>query len=230
MKITAWSSFLCVLCLLFLVAITEGFVVVPAGGVATARYSDGNTQNCEDAASKSVTCTVAAAATASMSRGRGGRNASPSRLFAKATYKNFEDMLEKEPGAILVDFYATWCEPCNMMAKTLAVVGPNMKDELKIFKIDSDKYPKLMTKFNVTGLPTLILFKEGKELQRIEGGLPAEPLMQRLRYFLAGAATTSAEPSSGGSGAPGGDACAPPPQQDACKPPPRDACAPPPQE
>ncbi|CAM9173927.1 unnamed protein product, partial [Ectocarpus sp. 6 AP-2014] len=101
---------------------------------------------------------------------------SSSRLVAKATYKNFGDMLEKEPGAILVDFYATWCEPCKMMAKTLAVVGPEMKDELKIFKIDSDKYPKLMTKFNVTGfnvmgtkfnvtefnvtgLPTLILFK-----------------------------------------------------------------------
>lgn len=86
-----------------------------------------------------------------------------------------------------------------------------------------------MTKFNVTGLPTLILFKEGKELQRIEGGLPAEPLMQQLRYFLAGAAAASAE-ASGGAGAQGGDACAPPPPQDACKPPPRDACAPPPQE
>lgn len=100
-----------------------------------------------------------------------------------------------------------------------------------LVQIDSDKYPKLMTKFNVTGLPTLILFKEGKELQRIEGGLPAEPLMQQLRYFLAGAAARSAEASSG-AGTQGGDACAPPPPppQDACKPPPRDACAPPPQE
>lgn len=105
---------------------------------------------------------------------------------------------------------------------------------LPIIQIDSDKYPKLMAKFNVTGLPTLILFKEGKELQRIEGGLPAEPLMQQLRYFLAGAAAASAEAASsgGGGGTQGGDACAPPPPppQDACKPPPRDACAPPPQE
>eukprot|EP00752_Nemacystus_decipiens_P018728 g16791.t1 len=214
MRIIAWSSFLCLL------ASTEGFVVVP-GGVANARYTD----------STSATSREDAAATASAGTacGRTGRRHTRSRLFAKATYRNFEDMLEKEPGAILVDFYATWCEPCNMMAKTLAVVGPEMKDELKIFKIDSDKYPKLMTKFNVTGLPTLILFKGGKELQRIEGGLPAEPLMQQLRYFLAGAAAASAEASSG-AGAQGGDACAPPPPQDACKPPPQDACAPPPQE
>lgn len=105
---------------------------------------------------------------------------------------------------------------------------PTLSQTRSLVQIDSDKYPKLMAKFNVTGLPTLILFKEGKELQRIEGGLPAEPLMQQLRYFLAGAAAASAEASSG-AGTPAGDACAPP-SQDACKPPPRDACAPPPQE
>ncbi|CAN0434787.1 unnamed protein product, partial [Scytosiphon promiscuus] len=51
-------------------------------------------------------------------------------------------------------------------------------------QIDTDKYPKLMAKFGVTGLPTLVLFKGGKELQRIEGVLPAEALVQQLRYFL----------------------------------------------
>lgn len=90
-------------------------------------------------------------------------------------------------------------------------------------QIDTDKYPKLMAKFGVNGLPTLILFKEGKELQRIEGVLPAEQLMQQLRYFLAGAAAGSGEAS----GQPEGDACSPPRPQDACAPPPRDACAPP---
>lgn len=80
-----------------------------------------------------------------------------------------------------------------------------------------------MAKFGVNGLPTLVLFKDGKELQRIEGVLPAEPLMQQLRYFLAGAAAGNVEASSKQEG----DACSPPPPQDACAPPPRDACAPP---
>ncbi|CAM9929228.1 unnamed protein product [Ectocarpus sp. 6 AP-2014] len=165
----------------------------------------------------------------------GGERPSSTRLFAKATYKNFEDMLEKEPGALLVDFYATWCGPCSMMSENLAVVGPKMKDELKIFKIDTDKYPNLMSKFGVNGLPTLVLFKEGKELTRMEGVMPAEMLIQQLRYFLGGAAAAATEGAAAASGDSdqGGDACTPPPppppSQDACAPPPRDACPPPPQ-
>ncbi|CAM9852852.1 unnamed protein product [Ectocarpus sp. 13 AM-2016] len=145
-------------------------------------------------------------------------------------------MLEKEPGALLVDFYATWCGPCSMMSENLAVVGPKMKDELKIFKIDTDKYPNLMSKFGVNGLPTLVLFKEGKELTRMEGVMPAELLIQQLRYFLGGAAAAATEGAAAASGDSdqGGDACTPPPpppppSQDACAPPPRDACPPPPQ-
>lgn len=83
-----------------------------------------------------------------------------------------------------------------------------------------------MSKFGVNGLPTLILFKNGKELQRMEGGLPADPLEQQLRYWLAGAETQDDEQSTEAQR----DACAPAQPQDACSPPPRDACAPPPQE
>lgn len=73
------------------------------------RYTEINSaKSLEDAATRPATPTAAAAAAASsIGRGRGSGGRSPSRLFAKATYRNFEDMLEKEPGAILVDFYAT---------------------------------------------------------------------------------------------------------------------------
>eukprot|EP00904_Undaria_pinnatifida_P005170 jgi/Undpi1/1783/HiC_scaffold_12.g05170.m1 len=202
---------------------TRGFVVLP-GVATTSRHSGGAFGHSDDKRPRGTRSSAATACT---------------RLEAKATYKNFEDMLEKEPGALLVDFYATWCGPCKMMAETLAEVGPKMQDELKIFKIDSDKYPALMTKFGVSGLPTLILFKDGKELQRIEGFLPAAPLMEQVKYWLAGAAEAQdgGQPSQGDACAPPPqDACAPPaqdacapPAQDACSPPPRDACVPPPQ-
>lgn len=87
-------------------------------------------------------------------------------------------------------------------------------------QIDTDKYPRLMRKFEVNGLPTLILFKEGKELERIEGCLPADQLTQQLRYSLAGAAGSGNGTASAGSDQ---GACAPPPPQDACTPPPSDA-------
>ncbi|CAN0260173.1 unnamed protein product [Laminaria digitata] len=128
------------------------------------------------------------------------------------------------------------------MVETLSEVGRKMQDELKVFKIDSDKYLALMTKVAVSGLPTLILFKDGKELERVEGFLPAEPLMEQVKYWLAGAETRDGDQSSQRGACapppPAQDACAPPPQdacapppppQDACSPPPRDACAPPPQ-
>ncbi|CAN0206992.1 unnamed protein product [Ascophyllum nodosum] len=132
--------------------------------------------------------------------------------------------------------FGRWCGPCKMMSETLEVVGPKMKDEIRIFKIDSDKYPSLMTKFGVNGLPTLILFKEGKELNRIEGVLPPEPLMQQVRYWLDGWEMSN-ENRREQAPAPSADACKPPPKdacdppaQDACKPPPRDSCAPPSQQ
>ena len=93
-----------------------------------------------------------------------------------------------------------------------------------------------MTKFGVNGLPTLILFKEGKELNRIEGVLPPEPLMQQVRYWLDGWEMSN-ENRREQAPAPSADACKPPPKdacdppaQDACKPPPRDSCAPPSQQ
>lgn len=107
-----------------------------------------------------------------------------------------------------------------------------------IVQIDTDKYPALTEKFEVAGLPTLILFKDGKELNRIEGFLPGNQLVDRVRYFLQGAEVAAA--AAGQASAQGG-ACSPPPPpqvqdacippaKDACTPPPRDACAPPSQE
>lgn len=99
-------------------------------------------------------------------------------------------------------------------------------------QIDSDKYPSLTSRFAVAGLPTLILFTDGKEYQRIEGVLPGDQLVSQLRYWLhesSGEAQIGGGPSQGNACAPPRDACAPPP--DVCSPPPRDACAPsPPQE
>ncbi|CAN0021187.1 unnamed protein product, partial [Sphacelaria rigidula] len=60
---------------------------------------------------------------------------SKSALFARATYSSFEDMLEKEPGPLLVDFFATWCGPCQQMGETLNQVGPKMKGVKKIMKV-----------------------------------------------------------------------------------------------
>src|SRR6056297_3240095 len=85
----------------------------------------------------------------------------------KSSFKNIID--SEVP--ILVDFYADWCGPCKMLAPILKQVKEHMGEGLKIVKIDVDKNQKLASKYNVRGVPTMMLFKNGKQLWRQSGVL-----------------------------------------------------------
>ena len=85
----------------------------------------------------------------------------------KSSFKNIID--SEVP--VLVDFYADWCGPCKMLAPILKQVKEDMGDGLKIVKIDVDKNQKLASKYNVRGVPTMMLFKDGKQLWRQSGVL-----------------------------------------------------------
>lgn len=82
-----------------------------------------------------------------------------------------EDTFAKEiqHGVILVDFYADWCGPCRMMTPVLEKVAKDMKGKATIGKLDIDKAQKIASQFQVTSIPTLILYKEGKEVGRLVG-------------------------------------------------------------
>lgn len=77
---------------------------------------------------------------------------------------------------ILVDFSAEWCGPCKAMAPILKDVKKEMDKKVKIIKVDVDKNPQAAQKFQVRGVPTLILFKKGKLLWRQSGVVPANQL------------------------------------------------------
>jgi len=77
---------------------------------------------------------------------------------------------------VLVDFTATWCGPCKMMSPILDQVAGEMADIVKIIKVDVDKNPQAAAHYQVQGVPTLILFKEGKTLWRQSGVVPANQL------------------------------------------------------
>ncbi|MBS0621179.1 MAG: thioredoxin [Verrucomicrobia bacterium] len=82
-----------------------------------------------------------------------------------------EDAFEKEieKGTVLVDFYADWCGPCRMMTPVLEKVAAEVKGEAIIAKVDIDSSQKVAAEFQVTSIPTLILFKAGKEVGRLVG-------------------------------------------------------------
>ncbi len=72
-------------------------------------------------------------------------------------------------GVVLVDFHADWCGPCRMMSPVLDKVAQEMKGKALIAKLDIDHAQKIASSFQVTSVPTLILFKEGKEVGRLVG-------------------------------------------------------------
>jgi thioredoxin len=105
-------------------------------------------------------------------------------MVVKKQFSSFAELLANSELPVLVDFYATWCGPCQMMSPILEQVGVQMKNRLQIVKIDTDKYPHLASQYQIQGLPTMILFKKGQPVHRIEGAIYAPQLLQNLQAFL----------------------------------------------
>jgi thioredoxin len=105
-------------------------------------------------------------------------------VTVKKQFSSFQEMLSQASRPILVDFYATWCGPCQVMAPILEEVGSSLRDRVQIIKIDSDKYPHLASQYHIQALPTLVLFRNGQPIHRIEGVMQASQLIQQLQMFV----------------------------------------------
>ena len=85
---------------------------------------------------------------------------------------------------VLVDFYAEWCGPCKMMSPILQEVKVNLKESVKIIKVNVDQHQDLASHFMVRGVPTFMLFKTGKMLWRQSGVLSTKDLTQIISSHL----------------------------------------------
>ena len=103
---------------------------------------------------------------------------------SKVTDTSFEGDVLKAPGPVLVDFWAEWCGPCRQIAPALEEIATEMNGKLTIAKINIDENPTTPTKFGVRGIPTLILFKNGKVAATKIGAVPKSHLVEWLKSAL----------------------------------------------
>ncbi len=88
----------------------------------------------------------------------------------------FLDYLATQDKPVLADFWADWCGPCRMMHPVLQELAREWKGRATVVKINSDEQPELAARFNISALPTLVLFDGGKEVHRVSGAMPLQAL------------------------------------------------------
>lgn len=96
---------------------------------------------------------------------------------------NFKEEVELNNKVILVDFFATWCPPCKMLSPVVEKIG-NSTNEFDVGKLDIDESQTLAMQYKVNVVPTMIIFKAGKEVERMEGYLDESTILSKVRNHL----------------------------------------------
>lgn len=102
---------------------------------------------------------------------------------ADVTDVSFNDFI-KRYGMVLVDCWAPWCGPCRMMTPILEVLSREFRGKVAFGKLNTDMNPRTAMRFQIEAIPTLLVFKEGKLVDRIIGAKPKEDLARRLKALM----------------------------------------------
>ncbi|MBI3082955.1 MAG: thioredoxin [Candidatus Omnitrophica bacterium] len=97
---------------------------------------------------------------------------------------NFEQEVTKSAVPVLVDLWAAWCGPCRMIAPVVDELAATYQGKMKMGKLNVDDHPQIAAQFRIMNIPTLLLFKGGREVDRIVGVVPKEELIRRIERVI----------------------------------------------
>ncbi|MEM6452922.1 MAG: thioredoxin domain-containing protein [Cyanobacteria bacterium P01_D01_bin.105] len=105
-------------------------------------------------------------------------------MTKKQQFSSFQELIQDRSRPTLVSFYASWCGYCKQFSPILNQVKAQMGDRIKVIKISNEKYPQIAQQYEVTSLPTTLLFIDGELASRIKGVMETPQLIQYVNKFL----------------------------------------------
>ena len=108
-----------------------------------------------------------------------------SELLKEVSDGSFEKEVLGSDKPVLVDFWAEWCAPCRMLAPTVAAVAEHYGDNASVVKLNVDDNPSTAQRYGIKGIPTLILFRDGKEVERMVGATNKESITRMVEKHVA---------------------------------------------
>ena len=100
------------------------------------------------------------------------------------TTENFKEKVEDTKGTVLVDFFATWCGPCKMVAPAVEQLAEEYEGKAAVYKVDVDEAQEIGMKYKIMSIPTLVFFKDGQEVERIRGAVSRMELADAMERNL----------------------------------------------
>lgn len=105
-------------------------------------------------------------------------------MVKELTDGNFHQEVEKSEIPYIVDFWAIWCAPCSMVAPVLEEIAKEREGKVKIGKINVDNEIKIANEYAIHNIPTIVIFNQGKEVERIVGAVPKDHIEKKLKKYI----------------------------------------------
>jgi thioredoxin 2 len=104
----------------------------------------------------------------------------PAHPIGIVSAQDFDELVRDAPGPVLVDFWADWCAPCRIVAPELEKVAREGEGKVIVAKVDTEALPEVAARFAISSIPTMILFRDGREAERLSGAMPANVIRDRF--------------------------------------------------